>query len=248
MKIMFLDESGDHSLDVIDPQYPMFVLAGVIMDQAYAQGHLEHRFAEFKQEFFGRTDIILHRADITRNKNGFERVEEAAFRQRFFARLNELVASLDFKLVACAIRKDEHLARYGVAALDPYMLSLDVLVERFCFEVGEATDGGTIVAERRNATLDHELELAFLNLKIRGTRYVDAAQIERRITGLALRSKKDNIAGLQLADLMATPIGRGLLGKKDLQDYEIIRSKFRTNWRGEYKGFGLIVLPKKPKE
>jgi len=172
---------------------------------------------------------------------------EPAFRQRFFAGLNELVASLDFTLVACAIRKDEHLSRYGVAALDPYMISLDVLVERFCFEVGEVAGGGMIVAERRNATLDHELELAFLNLKIQGTRYVDAAQIERRIAGLALRSKKDNIAGLQLADLVATPIGRGLLGKKDLQDYEITRSKFRTNRRGESTGFGLIVLPKRPK-
>ena len=80
MKIMFLDESGDHNLAVIDPQYPMFVLAGVILDQAYAQGYLEHRFAEFKQDLFGRTDIILHRADITRNRNGFERIEETAFR------------------------------------------------------------------------------------------------------------------------------------------------------------------------
>jgi len=247
MKIMFLDESGDHNLAVIDPQYPMFVLAGVILDQAYAQGYLEHRFAEFKQDLFGRTDIILHRADITRNRNGFERIEETAFRQRFFAGLNGLIASLDFKIVACAIRKDKHLECYGVAALDPYMLSLDVLVERFCFEVGEMAGGGMIVAERRNATLDHELELAFLNLKIAGTRFVQASQIEQRIAGLTLRNRKDNIAGLQLADLVATPIGRGLLGKKDLQDYGIIRSKFRTNRRGDYMGFGLVVLPKKPK-
>jgi hypothetical protein len=89
--------------------------------------------------------------------------------------------------------------------------------------------------------------LAFLNLKIQGTQYVDAAQIERRIAGLSLRAKTDNIAGLQLADLVATPIGRGLLAKKDLQDYNVIRSKFRTNRRGEYRGFGLIVLPRKPK-
>jgi hypothetical protein len=248
MKIMFLDESGDHSLDVIDPQYPMFVLAGIIMDQAYAQGCVEHRFAKFKQDLFGRTDIILHRSDITRNRNGFEQIEEATFRRRFFAGLNELVASLDFKVVACAIRKDEHLARYGVAALDPYMLSLDVLVERFCFEVGEVPGGGVIVAERRNATLDNELELAFLNLKIQGTRFVPASQIGQRIAGLTLRNKKDNIAGLQLADLVATPIGRHLLGKKDLQDYRIVASKYRKNRRGEYVGFGLIVLPKNPKK
>ncbi len=247
MKIMFLDESGDHNLATIDPQYPMFVLTGVVMDQAYAQGYLEHRLNQFKRQFFGRTDVVLHRADITRNRGGFEQVAEPEFRRRFFAELNELVASLDFQLIACAIRKDEHLARYGVAALDPYMLSLNVLVERFCYDIGEMPAGGMLVAERRGPQLDHELELAFLNLKIRGTRFVSATQIEERIAGLSLRDKKDNIAGLQLADLVATPIGRGLLGKTDLQDYDVIRSKFRTDRQGEHRGYGLVVLPKKAK-
>ena len=31
MKVLFLDESGDHNLAVIDPQYPLFVLGGVIV-------------------------------------------------------------------------------------------------------------------------------------------------------------------------------------------------------------------------
>jgi len=34
--VMFLDESGDHSLTRIDPQYPMFVLGGIIVDREYA--------------------------------------------------------------------------------------------------------------------------------------------------------------------------------------------------------------------
>ena len=33
MKIMFLDESGDHSLDKVDLQFPAFCLAGVITDE-----------------------------------------------------------------------------------------------------------------------------------------------------------------------------------------------------------------------
>jgi hypothetical protein len=244
MKIMFLDESGDHSLEVIDPQYPMFVLAGVIMEQAYAEGELERRLARFKTDLFGRADIILHTADITRNRSGFERMKEPQFRQAFYARLNELVASLDFKIVACAIRKDAHLARYGVAALDPYMLSLDVLVERFCFEIGNVPGGGMIVAERRDPTLDAQLELAFLNLKVQGTRFLQAAQIQRQIVGLTPRAKSKNIAGLQLADLVATPIGRHILGRKDHEDYRIIEGKFRKDPRGRHAGFGLVVLPR----
>jgi len=36
VKILFLDESGDHNLSIIDPQYPLFVLGGVIVDMDYA--------------------------------------------------------------------------------------------------------------------------------------------------------------------------------------------------------------------
>ncbi len=193
MKVLFLDESGDHNLAVIDLQYPLFVLGGVIMDKEYAEGELAQRLSDFKRQHFGRTDIVLHTADIVRNRNGFERMKETAFRQRFYAELNAmketafrqrfyaelnaLMRELRYTAVACTIRKDAHLARYGVAALDPYLLSLDVLVERFCFEIGR--DGrGVIVAEKRDPTLDRELDIAWLNLKVQGTRYIQAKDIE----------------------------------------------------------------------
>src|SRR5687768_7671634 len=168
MKVLFLDESGDHNLAIIDPQYPVFVLGGVIVDQAYADGPLTEALNRFKRDVFGRADIVLHTADIVRNRNGFEALKDAGVRARFYLELNDLVSRLDFTVVACAIRKDQHLARYGIAALDPYMLSLDVLVERFCFDLGTAPGAGVIVAEKRGATLDRQLELAWLNLKIQG--------------------------------------------------------------------------------
>lgn len=124
------------------------------------------------------------------------------------------------------------------------MLSLHILVERFCFEIDKVPKGGLIVAERRNPTLDNQLELAFLNLKIQGTRYVRANQIGATIVGMNLRAKSENIAGMQLADLVATPIGRHVLGKRDYDDYRIVEKKFRINKRGEYQGYGLVILPR----
>ena len=75
MKVLFLDESGDHSLTVIDPEYPLFVLGGVIMDLDYAKGEASERLNAFKQDLFGDKEIHLHTADITRNRNGFERLK-----------------------------------------------------------------------------------------------------------------------------------------------------------------------------
>ena len=243
MKVLFLDESGDHNLAVIDPQYPLFVLGGVVLDKAYAEGELTLQLDAFKRRLFGRTDIVLHTADIVRNRNGFEQMKDAGFRERFYAELNVLMRELRYAVVACAIRKDAHLARYGVAALDPYLLSLDVLVERFCFEIG-FNGNGVIVAEKRDPTLDRQLDIAWLNLKIQGTRFVQAKDVERRIVGLNLRAKTDNISGLQLADLVVSPIGRHLLGKPEREDFRVVHEKLRRNAAGECRGYGLVVLPK----
>jgi Protein of unknown function (DUF3800) len=243
MKVLFLDESGDHNLSVIDPQYPLFVLGGVIMDQSYAEGALTNELNAFMQALFGRTDIILHTADIARNRNGFEGLKNSAFRNRFYDALNALMRRLQYSVVACVIRKDEHLGRYGVAALDPYLLSLHVLVERFCFDIGAVSAGGVIIAESRDATLDREMDLAWLNLKIQGSKYLQASSINDRIVGLNLRPKSNNMAGLQLADLVVSPIGRHVMGKRDKEDWVIVNEKFRRSRNGRVEGYGLVVLP-----
>jgi hypothetical protein len=111
-------------------------------------------------------------------------------------------------------------------------------------EIGSTVAGGIIEAEKRDPTLDNELELSWLNLKVQGTRYMQAHAIRERIERLSLRSKAENIPGLQLADLVVTPIGRAVLRKTVKEDYEIIQSKFRRGRQGEIMGYGLVVLPK----
>jgi hypothetical protein len=244
MKVLFLDESGDHNLAVIDPQYPLFVLGGVIVDKDYAEGELTAELNQFKEEVFGTRAIVLHTADIARNRYGFERMQETAFRERFYRSLNALMRRLNYSVVACVVRKDEHLSRYGVAALDPYLLSLDVLVEQFCLDIGDVTGGGVVVAEKRDPILDRQLDVAWLNLKIQGTRFLQAKAIGKRLLGLNLRDKAENVAGLQLADLVVSPIGRHVLGKPPKEDWSIVQAKLRRGPKRNYEGYGLIILPK----
>jgi hypothetical protein len=203
-KALFLDESGDHSLTKIDPQYPVFVLCGLIMDDDYHDTAATEALNALKQKLFGKTDIVLHTADFTRNAPGFEAMADEGFRKGFFVELQGLIRALNFKIVACVIHKHPHLEKYGLKAVDPYMLSLSILVERFVFETG--AKGGSIVAESRGETLDNALDLAFLDLKIGGTEYVSAKKIRGRVHSFSIKEKKENIAGLQLADIVATPI------------------------------------------
>ena len=100
MKVLFLDESGDHNLTVIDSQYPLFILGGIIVDKAYAEERLAEAVSHFKRRLFGRDDIVLHTADITRNRNGFEQMKERVFRERFYRELNDLMCELEYVVVA----------------------------------------------------------------------------------------------------------------------------------------------------
>jgi len=136
MHHLFLDESGDHSLAHIDAGYPVFVLGGILVADDSTLESIERAVAAFKRDFFGNADIVLHTADITRNRRGFESLADPEVRGHFQRRLNALFAALEFSVVACVIRKRALLERHGGLAVDPYMLSLGIVVERFCFELG----------------------------------------------------------------------------------------------------------------
>ncbi len=246
-KILFLDESGDHNLAITDPQHPIFVLGGVVASESYALGEMTDRLNNFKQELFGTTKITLHTADFTRQKNGFERMKEREFCEKFYDKLNKLIAELDIVILACAIKKEHHLAKYGIDALDPYHLSLRVLVERFCFELKEESSSGSgkIIAEGREAILDRKLDLAWLELKISGTNFIQAIDINKKIDNLIIKKKNDGLAGLEIADAIVTPIARNLLGRKSRINIDVIKQKMRKDEFGEVSGYGLVILPKK---
>ena len=120
---------------------------------------------------------------------------------------------MDYTVVACAIRKYDHFRHYGAAAIDLYRISLHKLAELFCDEIGEVRNGGMIVAESRDATLDQDLKYTWSSLRRPGAGYSGAEMIRDRISSLTLYAKKENIAGLQLADLVVSPIGRHIVGK-----------------------------------
>lgn len=154
---------------------------------------------------------------------------------------------LDYMVIACGIKKDEHLRRYKLTAMDPYMLSMKILVERFVFEIKARGGGekGIVIAESRDETLDNQLRLSWIDLRTSGTEYLSASEIRKYISDLKIRDKSQNIVGLQISDLIVSPIGRHIIGKESKADWGIIKQKFRRGPRGNYMGFGLVVLPQK---
>lgn len=96
-----------------------------------------------------------------------------------------------------------------------------------------------IVFEKRGSREDKELELEFRRL-------LDATQVEGLAESLDIvfADKKTNSAGLQLADMVARPIGRHLINPQQTnRAYQILLGKFRRNKDGEINGWGLKCYP-----
>ena len=245
MKVLFLDESGDHDLVNIDPEYPIFVLAGCIMDLDYENKVLTSSLNKFKEELFRDSKIILHLADYTRNKTCFGNLCDKSFREKFYAGLNKIIRDSDFSLIACIVDKKEHIKHYK-NALDPYLLSLEVVLERYIMFLKRNKEKGIVIAESRGQQLDNQLNLAFLDLKISGTRFLRPIDIVDTVIDFRIRKKDENIAGLQLIDTIISPIGRRYLNRKNFYiNYDIIKNKFRRHDCGKYRGYGLVILPRK---
>jgi hypothetical protein len=238
--IVFVDESGDHGLASIDPNYPVFVLAFCIFHkQTYARQSAP-AVLEFKFKHFGHDQVVLHEHEIRKNKGAFVFLRDAAVRGPFMADLDTLVSGADFTLVASAIHKVEHLARYAEPR-NPYHVAMGFGLERVFLELqGRGCAGGKthILFERRGPKEDAEVELEF--------RRICSANATRHVLPFEpiLSHKTCNSSGLQLADLVARPIGRKILNPaQPNRAYDIIQTKFRRSPAGVVKGWGLKVFP-----
>jgi hypothetical protein len=250
MRTLFVDETGDHSLSKIDNSYPIFVLSGVIIDHAYHDGELTEQLNAFKMKHFETTDIVLHSKEMTHPQSAksqiYMRFMDADFRRRFYKDFEHLLSRLDVSLVACVIMKNKHFAKYGLEAKDPYLLSFDNLVNRLVFDL-DGDQKGKIVAESRNSVLDNQLEIAYLTTRVEGTNKVQAAEIKLKLeNSITFKQKSDNVAGLQIADMVASPIARHFLNKAERVGHQLsykgVFSKVR-NIKGRWENVGITIFP-----
>jgi hypothetical protein len=248
VKVMFLDESGDHNLNPrrINPTYPVFVLGGVIVDRAHLRTVIEPEMAQFKLKHFGQEEVVLHTVEMGRGRGDYAFLANPVKRAVFYADLNAMLERWDYKVVACVFDLPRYIAQFPKPA-DPYLSGLESLVECFCLELGDEEDAGFICAEKRNPGLDRELMAAWERLNARGTASGSPrlAEIGRKIVDMSLKDKKPNIAGLQLADLVVTPPGRYFARRPSTPNqvqWSVVERKLRRSG-GTYWGPGLIVRP-----
>lgn len=247
---LFMDECGDHNLLNIDNNFPAFCLTCCIFEKDYYHSVVRPMVTSFKETYCERTDVILHSREIRKQENAFSFLhDDPESRHQFYEGLNSLIEALDFFILSVVILKNEHVSTYNSSAQNPYNLALKFIMERFCiFANRNGGCSGYITAEARGYTDDKKLLEEFKILRDYGTIYQRDLS---NITEMSIQKKNNNIAGLQIADLVAYPIARKILKPlKPNSSFDIIRPKIQCNPKhsNTILGYGLKVFPEASKE
>jgi hypothetical protein len=125
---------------------------------------------------------------------------------------------------------------------DPYEIALAFCMERlqrYLINRDQAGRTTHVQVECRGKAEDARLELEF-------RRICDGKNAIGKMPNLDIRfmDKKHNSMGLQLADLVAHPIGRHAINPdQPNRAYNLLEPKFRRGPAGRVKGFGLKFFP-----
>ena len=185
--------------------------------------------------------MVLHEHDIRKPYGPYGFLYNAARRAEFLQDINTLIETSPFTLIASVVRKLDLTKIYALPA-NPYHLGLEFGLERlhkYLEGNGQADRLTHVVVERRGRREDADLELEF-------RRICDGANfMNRRLPfDIVMSPKESNAPGMQLADLVARPIGiKALRPTQANRAYDILEPKFRRSPKGEIKGWGLKSFP-----
>ena len=241
-RIVYLDETGDHSLEKEDKDFPVFALVMMVFDLEQYRNTFVPLVNQLKFDYFGHECIIIHSRDIRKTQKDYGFLTDALKRREFYNRINEIMSAPGYDIIAAVIKKHEHKAKYGSSAVNPYVLALTFAMELLLNLLER--EGQTevhLIAEARGKREDNELLLSFLHILNYGTEDISAQRFKRINFHLSFKPKVMNVVGTQLADLAAYPIARHIIDPaKSTHAYDIVKKRYYVGSTGMH---GLKVFP-----
>jgi len=208
---LYVDESGDHTyknLDDINRRY--LGLTGIAIESDYYRLKFQPQLEVLKQSHFPHNPdepVVLHRTELCNHRYSFGTLADPERNASWEKDFTEFVRISEYELFTVIIDKKAHKERYGNSAIHPYHLCLRYLLERYKGYLLFKHAKGDVLAEGRGGKEDLELKRAYREIWKEGTYYISAQEFQKVLTSreLKVKYKTDNIAGLQLTDLLAHP-------------------------------------------
>jgi hypothetical protein len=256
---LYIDEVGTDDLGDVNSDNGRYLsLTGVAMLVQEARDVLSPEFARMKADIFDHDPdepIIFHRKKIVKFGGPFVILKNDSKRETFDADILAAMGNCQYAVITALIDKKAMLAKTQWTNKEPYHYLMEVIVEKYVQFLERKNAIGDIMPEGRMGKQDERLQSAFLRVMGNGTYYVSRDRMRNRVpsSNLKFRYKRDNIAGLQLADLIAHPshfvvrermqhqvtIGTFCAKVKELLN----SSKYDRADNGTIKGYGVKWLP-----
>jgi hypothetical protein len=240
---LYIDESGDHGLSNLNPDFPIFLLCGVVISSLEYE-KLSLQLNQIKNEIRKSEHVIFHSRDIRKCEKEFKYLFDLELKARFYEMLDKAISTHSYSIVSSAILKENYIRKYGKLSNDVYEISLSFIIERAIFYLDELKRKDTtldIIFEKRGIKEDTKLKEHFQRILARGTGYVSPERLKPYGVQISFRSKRENINGLQLADLIAYPIARYVLEPDRINpSFEIFKEKI---YGGMERRYGLKIFP-----
>lgn len=261
---IYIDEVGNHDMSfhtVTNLNQRYLTLFGVIVERDYMLHTLQPAFNEIKRAFFQHDPdipIIFHRKDMVKKRDVFRKLWEKEVCDLFDQQMLQAYEQWLYTALGVTIDKKQHLALYGEWYKEPYEYCLQVLVERYILFLKQNQARGDVMIEARGKREDKILKQAYSNFFLAGSGYISAQTWQKHLTTkqIKINPKRDNVCGLQLADLLAHAAHYDILqayGHVEQQKApygrkiaKILRqSKYHRSQTGQIKGYGMKLLPGK---
>lgn len=258
---LYIDEIGNSDLKgaSADPNVRFLALTGITTRRAYHDERIAPAFDHLKRFFPAHTTdapLTLHRRDIMRREGPYAVLRDDGVQVAFDNELADLVLRLPYIANTVQIDKKLHLERYSVWHFDPYHYCLCCLVERYVMLLERRGERGDVVIEPRFKKADKRVKESFARIFDRGTDNMAAHRVQRVLLSkdIGFFDKRANVAGLQLADLLAHPSARYMRFKRDgidqpedygsrLADILVRRRYARCPRTQKIDGWGVKWLP-----
>jgi hypothetical protein len=257
---IYIDETGNHDMThADDPNQRFLALTGVILESEYNAAVLQPEMAAIKRQFFQKdpdTPVIFHRKEMVNRRSPFEVLREAKVEKQFNQVILEKLKSWEYRVITVVIDKKAHRDQYSVWRYHPYHYCLAVMLERFVLFLHYGKHRGDVMVESRGRSEDEKLKASYQRLYKSGTDNIPAERWQERLTSheLKVKPKTADIAGLQLADLIAHPSRREILLDYKLMTDDrnifgdkicaILRDdKYLRSRAGQIMGYGKKLLP-----
>jgi hypothetical protein len=256
---LYVDEVGNDDLGHVHQDANRFLsLTGVAMRLDHSRDHCIPRLNALKANIFQHDPempIILHRTDIVGRRGPFGILANDQVRANFDAGLLRCMADLEYAVMTAVIDKRGMMQQLHWNNRHPYHYLMEILVEKYAQWLERKQATGDIMPEERKGKKDIELQRAYTSVRTWGTKFVPPQQMRRRLPAsqLKFRAKADNVAALQLCDLIAHPSyihvrdqqGHAVnVGPYAVQVVQILQAtKYDRSWDGRIDGYGIKYLP-----